>query len=64
MPEYHKQTIEVVIDKDSGLYKRVCAVAKSQRRSVEDIFDTIALTGMAHDMERKLKFYYEGNERQ
>lgn len=62
MPEYHKQTITITIKKESDLYKRVCAVAKSQGRSVEDVFDTIALTGLAHDMERKLKFYYEGSE--
>ena len=62
MPEYHKQMIEVIIDKESDLYKRICAVAESKGRSVEDVLDTIALTGLAHDMSRRLKIFYEGNE--
>lgn len=62
MPEYHKQTIEVIIDKESDLYKRICAVAERKGRSVEYIFDTVAMVGLAPHMERNLKYIYEGSE--
>ena len=62
MAEYHKQSVEVIIDKESELYKRICAVAENRGYSVEHVFETIAQVGLAHHMGRNLKYMYEGSE--
>ena len=59
MATYMHQNIEVVLDTESDLYKRICAASEASGKSVEYIIDSVASVGLAHLMDRNLSFYYE-----
>lgn len=59
MPNYHKQTIELILDKDTDLYRRIEIAASREGKPVEYIIDGIAGVGIAHFMSDNLKFFYE-----
>lgn len=58
MAKYIHQSIDIVIDSESDLYKSVCEVAERTGRTVESIINTVASAGLYFHMERGLSVYY------
>jgi hypothetical protein len=52
--EYYTQKIEIQINKDDPLYKRLVEKAARDNTTVKNVVDTLVLVGLYHDMTRKL----------
>lgn len=52
--EYYTQNVEIQINKDDLLYKRLVEKAARDNTTVKNIVDTLVLVGLYHDMTRKL----------
>lgn len=61
--KYYKQTVEIVMDREEVLYKRIAEVAEQTGESFESIFNLVAIVGIAHSMDVNLKHLYEGRLR-
>lgn len=59
MAEYYHQNIEIIVDKESELYRRICAAAEKNGISVERVFSLVAEAGICHHMGDNLKYIYE-----
>ena len=59
---YHRQKVEIVINKDDDLYKRIVKVAEREGTTVEVVVDTLMMLGSHPIMRDKLKLI-EGRER-
>lgn len=54
MVDYHRQRVEILIDRESELYRRIAAVAARDGVSVESVVDMLVTAGIWGDLERKL----------
>lgn len=61
MANYFKTSIDICIDTESDLYRRVLAAAEITGKSVEYIAESTASTGLSHHISDNLKCYYERN---
>jgi hypothetical protein len=59
MAGYLKTTIDICIDTESELYRRICAAAEKSGESVKYITELTASAGLYYHMGDNLKCYYE-----
>lgn len=57
--QYISQTVDVVIDKDSELYRTICKAAKETGEPISSIINITASVGLYHHMKDNLKLYYK-----
>lgn len=51
---YHRQRVEILIDKDSGLYERIAERAARDGVTVESVVEMLMLLGSHLELEKKL----------
>ncbi len=50
MAGYHSQSVYVVIGKETDLYKKIENIAEQTGESIEQVFSSLATTGIYHHM--------------
>ena len=53
--DYHKQTVEIIINRESELYRKICERARRDGISVEAVVDMLMTLGSHLELEKKLK---------
>lgn len=61
MANYLKTSIDICIDTDSDIYRRIQAAAEKTGKSAEYIMELTASAGLCHHISDNLKCYYERN---
>ena len=54
MSKYHRQTVEIVLNKEDELWSRLVERAAEVGLPVESLIDMLVTVGIYHDIERKL----------
>lgn len=63
MSEYHRQNVELLIPKDSDLYRKISARAVRDGVSVESVVEMLMLLGAHVELEQKLEMMDRMDER-
>lgn len=61
MTKWHRQRVEILIDRDSNVYRRIAAVAARDGVTVESVVDMMVTVGMAELLENGLRGKYGEN---
>ncbi len=57
--KYRKQSVEIVMNREEDLYKRICKVSEQTGESFESILGFVVIAGLNHHMDTNLKYLYE-----
>lgn len=58
MVDYHRQRVEILIDRESELYRRIAAVAARDGVTVESVVDMLVTVGINELLESGLRGKY------
>lgn len=61
MTKWHRQRVEILIDQDTNLYRRIAAVAARDGVTVESVVDMMVTVGMTELLEHGLRGKYGEN---